>query len=444
MWPVMRPFFADLDANGSDGTNAAGVQLGKLGGGYGDTNGTVPLGEPVRVPPICSVQTPFNLRGAPFKGWGNLDATTSPEDRSPVAGSYGGVGGRPEAVGGQAHIRYPGSLRQSLWGCRLDQPIRRLRRRGGNDRQGGSGAGAIKIVSTGTLTIGGDIWACGGKWRSPFQRSPSKRRIWFGGSIYLKAANLVINSGVQIQANGGRGLPESTAETTLPRMVAEPVLRRAEEAGSMSRLHHIPRQQRKLHQCERFATGGQSQAASGTPRHGTDGSVKILRPQGVSELVFTSGSPTIDTTLGTILHSDGSFMAGTLVDKTYTFDGANYPYKICVFTADRINIGSNVIVNLQGANALSPRTRNHGDLNIGASCLPMAKMPCEPTSNAGIGGIAKLGGWNGADHDGNGNGPGGGQSKVDNNDERVPDTKTTAPPRAGVIPLTDKHTVMFI
>ena len=40
----------------------------------------------------------------------------------------------------------------------------------------------------------------------------------------------------------------------------------------------------------------------------------------------------------------------------------------------------------------------------------------EPTTNQGIGGIGKLGGWNGANHDGHGNGPGGGQSKVDNND----------------------------
>ena len=34
---------------------------------------------------------------------------------------------------------------------------------GGARRGGGSGAGAIKIVATGTLTVGGDIWAEGGK-----------------------------------------------------------------------------------------------------------------------------------------------------------------------------------------------------------------------------------------------------------------------------------------
>ena len=34
---------------------------------------------------------------------------------------------------------------------------------GGARRGGGSGAGAIKVVATGTLTIGGDIWAVGGQ-----------------------------------------------------------------------------------------------------------------------------------------------------------------------------------------------------------------------------------------------------------------------------------------
>ena len=163
------------------------------------------------------------------------------------------------------------------------------------------------------------------------------------------------------------------------------------------------------------ASGGQSQANEGTPRHGTDGSVKILGPQ-VTELVFTSGSLTIDTTLGTIKHSDGSFLAGSLEEKTYSFGGSNYPYKICVFTADRIDLGASVIVNLQGANALSLRTRNHGDLTIGTQLLANGGNSVELVSNNGTGGLGMLGGWNGGDHDGHGNGPGGGQTKIDNND----------------------------
>mgnify|MGYP003307593612 CR=1 FL=1 len=76
---------------------------------------------------------------------------------------------------------------------------------GGNNRKGGSGAGAIKILSTGTLTIGGNIWACGGQGGALPIEARRSGGSGSGGSIYLKASNLVINSGVQIQANGGAG-----------------------------------------------------------------------------------------------------------------------------------------------------------------------------------------------------------------------------------------------
>ena len=57
--------------------------------------------------------------------------------------------------------------------------------------------------------------------------------------------------------------------------------------------------------------------------------------------------------MATITHSDGSFLAGTFVDKTYTHsDGTGYPYKVCVFTADA-SLGAGVLVTLQGSNALS-------------------------------------------------------------------------------------------
>ena len=101
------------------------------------------------------------------------------------------------------------------------------------------------------------------------------------------------------------------------------------------------------------ASGGQSAGK----RHGTDGTVKIIRPQ-VSSLTFTTGTLTIDTDNGEINHSDGSFLAGTLEDKSVTLaDSTVLAYKVCVFTADSINLGSGVIVNLVGRNALSLRTR---------------------------------------------------------------------------------------
>ena len=76
---------------------------------------------------------------------------------------------------------------------------------GGARRGGGSGAGAIKVVATGTLTIGGDIWAVGGQ-GGTLTSSPNPTSVGgsgSGGAIYLKAPDLVIQNGVKISANGG-------------------------------------------------------------------------------------------------------------------------------------------------------------------------------------------------------------------------------------------------
>ena len=75
------------------------------------------------------------------------------------------------------------------------------------------------------------------------------------------------------------------------------------------------------------ATGGQSQVRQygGTPRHGDDGTVRVVRPQ-VSSLEFTSGTLSVNSDSGEITHSDGSFMLGDISDKTYTAaDGTSYP-----------------------------------------------------------------------------------------------------------------------
>ena len=105
---------ADLDANGSDGTNAAGVQLGKLGGGYGGHKwNSATWGAGSGHLPFAQRRL-LSIRGAPFKGWGNLDATTFTGGQEPGGGSYGGVGGRPEAVGGQAQFDTLGALAKSM------------------------------------------------------------------------------------------------------------------------------------------------------------------------------------------------------------------------------------------------------------------------------------------------------------------------------------------
>ena len=156
------------------------------------------------------------------------------------------------------------------------------------------------------------------------------------------------------------------------------------------------------------ATGGQSQAASGTPRHGDDGTVRVVRPQ-VSSLNFTSGTLTIDAGAGEITHSDGSFLLGEFTDKTFTAgDGTTYDYQLVTFTADAINLGSGVVVNVTGDNPISPRTRNNGSLTIGTTIDVSGGAGTESPNTGGIG-IA--GGFNGGNVDVDGQGPGRGKGK---------------------------------
>ena len=145
---------------------------------------------------------------------------------------------------------------------------------------------------------------------------------------------------------------------------------------------------------------------STSTRLGEDGTVRVVRPQ-VSSLEFTSGTLTIDTDKGEIAHSDGSFLLGEFTDKTFTAeDGTAYSYKISTFTADKISLGSGVVVNLMGNNPVSLRTRNNGDITLGSTIN--VNGGSDPSN---IGGTAKAGGFNGGAKDVDGYGPGKGKTK---------------------------------
>ena len=148
-------------------------------------------------------------------------------------------------------------------------------------------------------------------------------------------------------------------------------------------------------------------------RHGTEGTVKILRPQ-VTSLVLTSGSLIIDTSQATITHSDGAFLSGTFEDRSYTHtDGTVYAYKVCVFTADEISLGSGVLVTLQGSNPLSLRTRNHGDFTLSTQLIANGS----DGDNGSTDTPGKIGGYAGARKGSyNGYGPGKGANRQENND----------------------------
>ena len=230
-------------------------------------------------------------------------------------------------------------------------------------------AGPVKIVSSGTLTIGANIWACGGAGGARWNEARRSGGSGSGGAIYLKGDKVIINNGVTISADGGLSAKHTNGSfISSGNSDASDGGGAGAAAGGGGRVY--------LEATSSLINNGSSTNANlsakggtGTNRTGTDGTVKILRPQ-VTKLVFTSGSLIIDTSMATITHSDGSFLAGTFIQKNYVHsDGTVYPYKICVFTADEINLGSGVLVTLQGTNALSLRTRSHGNLTLSTQLI---------------------------------------------------------------------------
>ena len=412
-----------LDLNGMDGQNrniagdpALQDLMGKLGGGHGGNRwNNVDTG---------SGGGPANLTSGSFIGGGRPWAgqyDPQPDGinsgREPGGGGYGGTGARAEVIGittgwGTQYAVPAGGL--TYGDVDITHLLGGSGGGGGQYASGGTGGGSIKIISSGTLTLGGNINAIGGKGgrngnnSNNSNESSQSGASGSGGAIYLKGDRIVINAGVNINANGGNGPTQIDQGDTDSndgggggasgggggRIFIEAV---------SSLINHESALNANV-----TATGGQSAG----DRHGSDGTVKILRPQ-VTELVFTSGGLTIDTDLGTINHTDGSFLAGVFSNHTYTTDdGTDYPYKICTFTADRINLSSSVIVTLQGTNALSLKTRNHGDITISTSLV--ADGGVNPTN--AIGGIGRLGGWDGGDRDADGHGPGKGKDRTEDND----------------------------
>ena len=342
-----------LDANGTLGDSTAGIRKSKLGGGFGgykwDGNG---WGAGTGPEHLTSADT-FKSGGAQFKGWIDFSSSTLVAGSEPGGGSYGGVGGRPEPVGGQGEYQTINASGGTYGDADLTHLLAGSGGGGGNERQGGGGGGAIKIVSTGTLTLGASIWANGGAGGARWNEARRSGGSGSGGAIYLKGDNVVINSGVTISASGG--LPAKHTNNSYisgGNTWASDGGGAGAAAGGGGRVY-LEATSSLINNASTTNSNLLASGGTGTLRPGTDGTVKLIRPQ-VTSLVFTSGTLVIDTSMATISHSDGSFLAGSFVDKIYTHsDGTGYPYKVCVFTADEINLGAGVLVTLQGSNALS-------------------------------------------------------------------------------------------
>ena len=337
--------------------------LSVLGGGYGGTAANHGTG------PIHILGTsPYNSGGSRQKG-GNLSGSGLVAGEAPGGGSYGGSGGRPELNGGTDSAGTHPISGQTYGTLNLEALLAGSGGGGGSVQPGGSGAGAIKITAGGKLTIGKSIFANAGNGIADSTNDAAKSGAGgSGGSIYLKANELEISTNALISANGGTGAPSTT---TGGNSYATDGGGTGSAAGGGGRIYLEGTSSFVNHgsatNANITANGGTTQASSGTPRSGQDGTVRIVRPQ-VSSLNFTSGTLTINTSTAEISHTDGSFLLGELADKTFTAtDGASYPYKIATFTADTINLGSGVVVNVTGENALSLHTRNHGNLTIGTT-----------------------------------------------------------------------------
>ena len=401
-----------LDANGTTGTSTAGIRKSKLGGGFGgykwDGNG---WGAGTGPEHLTSADT-FNSGGAQFKGWIDFSSSTLVAGSEPGGGSYAGVGGRPEPVGGAGEYQTINASGGTYGDADITHLLAGSGGGGGNERQGGGGGGAIKIVSTGTLTLGASIWADGGAGGARWNEARRSGGSGSGGAIYLKGSNVIINSGVTISASGG--LPAkhtNNSYITGGNTWASDGGGAGAAAGGGGRVY-LEATSSLINNASSTNSNLVATGGTGTNRSGTDGTVKLIRPQ-VTSLVFTSGTLVIDTSMATITHSDGSFLAGSFVDKTYTHtDGTGYPYKVCVFTADEINLGAGVLVTLQGSNALSLRTRNNGDFTLSTQLIANGTDGGDHNSDT----IGKLGGYAGGGKSKNGSGPGRGANRQYSNE----------------------------
>jgi hypothetical protein len=92
-----------------------------------------------------------------------------------------------------------------------------------------------------------------------------------------------------------------------------------------------------------------------------DGTLGIRGDSGVSDLVYSSGTLTLDTTVGYWIHSNGDHGIGDL----QSHDDNGISYNTCTFTFNSINLSGSLNIVLQGKNSLILKTRSNGNITIG-------------------------------------------------------------------------------
>ncbi|MDA0343857.1 MAG: hypothetical protein O3B07_06670, partial [Verrucomicrobia bacterium] len=205
---------------------------------------------------------------------------------APGGAGYGGTGARPNQNSGNSYG--DGKITSLIGGS------------GGGgfvvDASGGSGGGALSVDANDSLTIDTTILSIGGNGAGGSAGGS-------GGAIRLSANNLLLTENSQLNVSGGAnggagGRIFLSGRTTLHNEGEDNLIADAGE-GTVS---------------------------------GSGGSIRYDRVLEQANLEYFSGTLTIDTSLGTIEHSDGTRHYGLIEDRSYRHpDGTTWPYSVCHF-----------------------------------------------------------------------------------------------------------------
>ena len=266
---------------------------------------------------------------------------------SPGGAGHGGTGSNPTQNSGRTYG--DGKITSLLGGS------------GGGgfvvDTTGGGGGGALAVDANGSLTIDGSILALGGN-------GVAGSAGGSGGAIRLSADDLSLTENSLLDVTGGAN------------------------GGAGGRIFLSGRVTLNNHgEDNLIANPGEG------ANLGSGGSVRFDRLIAQANLFSFSGTLTIDTNLGIMEHSDGTRHYGIIEDRTYRHDdGTSWPYSVCHFVFEEIQLGGSLVINLKGANGLILEARS-GDFVLGADI----RADGGHSSNVdGSGGIAILGGYDGA------------------------------------------------
>ena len=126
---------------------------------------------------------------------------------------------------------------------------------------------------------------------------------------------------------------------------------------------------------------------------GSGGSIRFDRLITQANLLALIGTLTIDTNLGIMEHSDGTRHYGIIEDHIYRHsDGTTWPYSVCHFAFEEIQLGGSLVINLQGQNGLLLEARS-GDFILGTDIRADGGHSSIADNS---GGTAILGGYDGA------------------------------------------------